>query len=87
VVRQPSYAAGLATLLTDEHLPAWRDWLCWQVLRASARYLSDEFAEESFDFYGRTLSGIPRQRDRWKRGVALVEAAMGEAVGRVYVGL
>jgi putative endopeptidase len=85
VLRQPSYAAGLATLLTDEHLPAWRDWLCWQVITGTAGYLAEAFAQESFDFYGRTLSGTPQQRDRWKRGISLVEAAMGEAVGRVYV--
>src|SRR6201996_3123685 len=85
VLRQPSYAAGLATLLTGEHLPAWRDWLCWQVIRSAAGYLSEAFTQESFDFYGRTLSGIPQQRERWKRGVSLVEAAMGEAVGRSYV--
>jgi putative endopeptidase len=85
VLRQPSYAAGLATLLTAEHLSAWRDWLCWQVINGTAGYLSTAFAEESFDFYGRTLSGIPQQRERWKRGVSLVERAMGEAVGRVYV--
>ena len=85
VLRQPSYAAGLTTLLTGEHLPAWRDWLCWQVIHGAAAYLSEAFAEESFDFYGRTLSGIPQQRERWKRGISLVEMAMGEAVGRVYV--
>src|SRR5215831_2863633 len=79
VLRQPSYAAGLAALLTDQHLPAWRDWLCWQVIHGTAGYLSEAFAEESFDFYGRTLSGIPQQRERWKRGITLVEAAMGEA--------
>ena len=85
VLRQPSYAAGLATLLTAEHLPAWRDWLSWQIIHGTAGYLSAAFAGESFDFYGRTLSGIPQQRERWKRGISLVEMAMGEAVGRVYV--
>ena len=70
VLRQPSYAAGLATLLTGEHLPAWRDWACWQVIRRTAGYLAEAFAEESFDFYGRTLSGIPQQRERWKAASA-----------------
>jgi putative endopeptidase len=41
--------------------------------------------DENFDFYGRTLSGTPQQRERWKRGVALVEGSLGEAVGRIYV--
>ena len=41
--------------------------------------------EENFDFYGRTLSGVPQMRERWKRGVGLVEEALGEAVGQLYV--
>jgi putative endopeptidase len=86
VLRQPSFSAGLVSLLTDEHVPAWRDWLCWQVIHSAAGYLSDAFVQEDFDFYGRTLSGTPELRERWKRGVALVEQAMGEAVGRAYVG-
>ncbi|MGN6680519.1 MAG: M13 family metallopeptidase, partial [Streptosporangiaceae bacterium] len=85
VLRQPSFASGLASLLTDEHLPAWRDWLCWQVIHSAAPYLSEAFVQENFDFYGRTLSGTPELRERWKRGVSLVEQAMGEAAGRAYV--
>jgi endothelin-converting enzyme/putative endopeptidase len=41
--------------------------------------------ETNFDFYGRTLSGTPQLRERWKRGVAVVEGSIGEAVGREYV--
>jgi putative endopeptidase len=54
-------------------------------VRACAPYLSAEFVEANFDFYARTLSGTPQLRERWKRGVALVEGSVGEAVGRVYV--
>ena len=86
VLRQPSFSAGLASLLTEEHLPAWRDWLCWQVIHSAAEFLSEPFVQENFDFYGRTLTGTPQLRERWKRGVSLVEMAMGEAVGRAYVG-
>ncbi len=85
VVSQPSYLEGLAGLLTVEHLPAWRDWLRWQVLHAAAPYLPSAFVEENFAFYGRTLSGTDELRPRWKRGVGFVESAMGEAIGRVYV--
>ncbi|WP_104089885.1 M13 family metallopeptidase [Cryobacterium sp. N19] len=85
VVREPSYIAGLATTLTEDRLQSWQDWLRWQVIRSSAAYLSGEFVEANFDFYGRTLSGTPQLRDRWKRGVSLVEGALGEAVGRIYV--
>jgi putative endopeptidase len=64
-LRQPSFSTGLASLLTDEHLPAWRDWLCWQVIHSAAGYLSQAFAQENFDFYGRVLSGTPELRERW----------------------
>ena len=85
VLRQPSFLAGLASLLDAGNLEAWTDWLRWQVIHSSAAYLSDEFVEANFNFYGRTLTGTPELRDRWKRGVSLVEGAMGEAVGRIYV--
>ena len=86
VLRQPSFSTGLASLLADEHVAAWRDWLCWQVIHSAAAYLSEAFVQENFDFYGRTLSGTPELRERWKRGVSLAEGALGEAVGRAYVG-
>ncbi|MCK8608083.1 M13 family metallopeptidase [Agromyces sp. C10] len=85
VVRQPSFVEGVGRLLTDDRLPAWRDWLAWQVIRSSAAYLSKDFVDANFDFYGRTLTGTPQLRERWKRAVSFVEGAMGEAVGRIYV--
>jgi putative endopeptidase len=85
VVRQPSFMAGLESTLRDDNLDAWRDWLAWQVIRSNAAYLSSDFVEANFDFYGRTLTGTPELRARWKRGVSLVEGALGEAVGRIYV--
>jgi putative endopeptidase len=85
VVSQPSFLEGVQTLLTDDLVPAWRDWLRWQVVRASSPYLSSAFVEANFEFYGRTLSGTDEMRPRWKRGVSFVEGAVGEAVGRIYV--
>lgn len=85
VVMQPSFVEGLAPLLTDEHLAAWKDWLRWQIVRAAAPYLSREIVQANFDFYGTTLTGAPEMRARWKRGVSLVEGSLGEAVGRIYV--
>ncbi|HEY0888483.1 MAG TPA: M13-type metalloendopeptidase [Nocardioides sp.] len=84
-VRQPSYFSHLETVLTEVPLEQWKDWLLSHVLRAAAPYLTDEFVEVNFDFYGRTLNGTPELRARWKRGVALVEGALGEAVGKEYV--
>ena len=84
-VRQPSYLAHLSSVLEEVPLDDWREWLLAHVLRAAAAYLTDDFVETNFDFYGRTLNGTPELRARWKRGVALVEGAMGEAVGKEYV--
>jgi endothelin-converting enzyme/putative endopeptidase len=85
VVREPSFLTHLETVLVETSLEAWQEFLVVRAVRASAAYLSGEFVEANFDFYGRTLSGTPELRARWKRGVALVEGGLGEAVGREYV--
>ena len=84
-VRQPSFFRHLSGVLDEVPLDDWRQWLLAHVLRSAAAYLTDDFVETNFDFYGRTLNGTPELRARWKRGVALVEGAMGEAVGKEYV--
>jgi putative endopeptidase len=83
--RQPSYLEHLSTALEEVPIEQWRTWLAIRVVRTAAPYLPSEFVETNFDFYGRTLSGTPQLRERWKRGVAVVEGSIGEAVGREYV--
>ncbi|MEV8339143.1 M13-type metalloendopeptidase [Leucobacter sp. NPDC077196] len=85
VAAQPDAITGLADLLVDSELDAWRAWLVWSVVRSSAALLSQEISRANFDFYGTALTGAPQQRERWRRGVSFVEGAMGEAVGRLYV--
>ncbi|MEE6280392.1 M13 family metallopeptidase [Georgenia sp. MJ170] len=85
IVGQPSYLTHLAAAWQELDVAALRLWLLWHVVSARAPYLPAAFVEERFDFYGRTLTGATELRDRWKRGVALVEGAMGEAVGKLYV--
>lgn len=85
VVSTPDFFAGAAALLDSEPLSAWQEWLALRVVSAAAPYLSSAFVDANFAFYGTTLSGTPRNKDRWKRGVAVVEAALGEAVGQIYV--
>jgi putative endopeptidase len=85
VVRQPSFVVAAAKLWAERPLEQWRAWLTIRTVSACADYLGAAFVEEDFDFYGRTLSGTPVLRERWKRGVSVVEGALGEAVGRLYV--
>jgi putative endopeptidase len=85
VVGQPDALAGLAALLVDDEIEAWRAWLVWSIVRSSAALLSQEISRANFEFYGTALTGATEQRERWRRGVSFVEGAMGEAVGRIYV--
>ena len=85
VVGQPSYFEGLNTLLTEDELESWKDWLRSKVIHGAAAYLSSAFVDANFAFYGKILSGTDELRPRWKRGVGFVEGAMGEALGKIYV--
>ena len=85
IVRQPSYFEGLSQILGKFEVNKWQAWLTWHILSSAAPYLNKEIVQENFNFYGTTLSGIPQLKDRWKRGVGLVEGALGEAVGQIYV--
>ncbi len=85
VVRQPGFVLAAAQLWAQRPLAQWQAWLALRTASACADYLDDAVVQEDFGFYGRTLSGTPELRERWKRGVSLVEGALGEAVGRLYV--
>ena len=85
IVREPDFFIGIATLLSQFNREEWLSWLRWQVISGAAPYLNDEIVQQNFNFYGTTLNGTPQLRDRWKRAVSVVESAIGEAVGRVYV--
>jgi putative endopeptidase len=85
VVRQPDYLTAFAAAWSSEELQDWKRWLRWRVIHARAFLLTDDLVAEDFAFYGRTLSGTEQIRDRWKRGVSVVENLMGDALGRLYV--
>ena len=85
VVRQPDYLTAFAALWQRAELADWKSWARWRLIHARAGILTDALVGEDFAFYGRTLSGTEQIRDRWKRGVSLVENLMGDAVGKLYV--
>jgi putative endopeptidase len=85
VIAQPDFVENLGKMLGRFEVEKWRSWLTWHLLSSAAPYLSSRFVNENFAFYGTTLTGIPVLKERWKRGVALVEGALGEAVGEFYV--
>ncbi len=85
VVRENTALKALSALFAKTPVQTWKDYLTFHVISRAASYLPKDFADEKFDFYGRTLNGTPEQRVRWKRGVGLVDGALGEDVGQIYV--
>ncbi|WP_084125913.1 M13 family metallopeptidase [Demequina sp. NBRC 110054] len=85
IVSEPDFFAGVAAHWADTALEDWKTFLRWKVVNSRAPYLTEELSKANFDFYGTVLSGAPQQRERWKRGVGLVEAVIGELVGQEYV--
>ena len=85
IVMQPSFFEGLNSILSSFDPEAWKAWLKWHIISGAAPYLTDELVNENFAFFGKTLSGTPELRERWKRAVSLIEGSLGEAVGKVYV--
>ncbi|WP_125079824.1 M13 family metallopeptidase [Mycobacterium sp. P7213] len=85
VVRQPDFLTAFAALWESADFADWQGWARWRVIHARAGLLTEELIAEDFEFYGRRLSGTEQIRDRWKRGVSVVESLMGDAVGKLYV--
>jgi putative endopeptidase len=85
VVMMPSFFEGIASVFNENNIEVSKLWLKWQVINSMAPYLSDDFVNTRFAFYGTKLTGQPEMRARWKRGVQLVEGSLGEAVGKIYV--
>lgn len=85
IVRQPSFIERFGEVFAQTDLADLVLWQTWHVIASRAPYLNDEIVEENFDFAGRTLTGAEELRERWKRGVALTEGLVGEAIGKLYV--
>lgn len=85
IVRQPSFFKELTKMLKAKNLPAWRSYLKARLLSDRAPYLSAQWEELHFKFYGVTVSGKEANEPRWKRAIDLIESILGEALGKVYV--
>lgn len=84
-VAQPEYFAAVSDILAKEDINNLKAYFAWHEINSAASYLSDNFVNASFDFYGKLLSGREVNRPRWKRVTSTVDGAMGEALGHLYV--
>jgi putative endopeptidase len=84
-VETPEFFKVLTIELRDEPLASWKAYLRWHLINANAPFLSSEFVNADFDFYGKTLQGAQELEPRWKRCVGYTDNDLGEALGQAYV--
>jgi endothelin-converting enzyme/putative endopeptidase len=85
VITETSAVQEIGKLVDSVPLDTWKDYMAVHFINGHATYLTKDFDQARFDFYSKTLRDVPNQRDRWKRGVDLVNGSLGEAVGQIYV--
>ena len=85
IVGEPSAVAAAGKRIADVPLSTWKDWMTFRFISDHAQFLPKAFDQANFAFYGKTLSGIPAQPVRWKRGVRLLNGSLGDAVGQLYI--
>jgi putative endopeptidase len=85
VVGEVTAFPKIAEIYGKAPVPLLQAWMAFNVVDNASPFLSKRFADAQFEFRGKTLSGQPEQRPRWKRAVTAINGSMGEAVGKVYV--
>ena len=85
MVWHPNAVTGISALVASEPLDLWKDYMTFRVLDRSAGLLPKAFADENFNFYRKTLYGVPQQRPREQRAINAASGALGDVVGRMYV--
>ena len=85
IIWHPKATTGLSALVRSEPLDAWKDWLTFHRVDEHSSFLPRAFDQERFAFYGTALSGTTAMRTRAQRGIDITSAALGDAVGQLYV--
>jgi endothelin-converting enzyme/putative endopeptidase len=85
IINQPDFIKGFGEIYAQTSLQDWKTYLTWHTLTEFSTSLNAELDNENFDFYGKKLNGLQEQKPRWKRGVSLVNANLGEVIGKIYV--
>lgn len=87
IVSQPEFMRALNEMIADVPLEDWKVYMKYHLVSDVAPYLSDDFVQQNFDFYSKTLRGVEELKPRWKRVVESANGALGEALGQEYVKL
>ncbi len=84
-LNQPLFIVEVSNMLKEVPVEDWKVYLRWNLINGTAPYLSDDFINTRFDFYGRAMSGTEQMRPRWKRVLGVTSDALSEAIGQLYV--
>jgi putative endopeptidase len=84
IVRQPDFMKGLNALLENESIDLWKTYFSWHLINQYADYLSHDFVQANFDFYGKVLQGVDEMKPRWKRTIDKINSGFSEPLGRLY---
>ena len=84
-ITQVEYIKSLNTIIKKTPLETWKNYLKWSTINGAASSLSTALQDENFEFYGKVMYGIEKQKPLWRRGVQAVNSNLGEIVGKVYV--
>jgi putative endopeptidase len=85
IVSQPSFMRQFNAQIKNQPIDVWKAYFRWQFVHACAPKLHKAVCDENFSFYGTVLSGAQKQQPRWKRVLSSTDAALGEALGQLYV--
>ncbi|MFZ0743621.1 MAG: M13 family metallopeptidase [Terracidiphilus sp.] len=85
IVWTPTAFTGESALVASTPLETWKDWLSFHLIESYASFLPSAIQKEQFDFFGKVLGGVQLQRPRPQRGIGVVNAYLGDAVGQIYV--
>ena len=85
VVSQPSYLKAFGKLFKKYSLNDWKSYLDYKLISGYGSYLSHDFVQTKFDFYGKTLTGTPAMSPRWKRAMGTMNGLIGQLLGKMYV--
>lgn len=85
IVGQPEFFIALNMTLREYPIEDWKNFMKFMLIDGYANYLNDDLYMKSFNFYSKTLNGIPEPQPRWKRVVNTTNRTLGDLVGQVYV--
>lgn len=83
-VRQPKFFEEVNKMIVEIPVEEWKDYFQWNLIDATASYLTQEIQEQNFDFFGRTMQGSQEMRPRWRRVLGATNGALGDAIGQKF---